>query len=154
MKVNMSVEPLVREAFAATLAQDVDRSEAALRAIADAGEQAAQDAVNLAGAVSAFALFDLHDGECPDDDQLGKLADSFVDMAAWTDIDRATALAFLTALADQRPVSSVLPPDKTAWTSFNVGVWLLAAFGPEDRKWYTYLDQILKSIETAQNEGR
>ncbi len=32
---------------------------------------------------------------------------------------------------------------------FVIGAWLLASFGPEDRDWYRYLDQILDALETS-----
>jgi hypothetical protein len=150
MQVNMAVEPLVREAFGAAVGQDIDRSIAATKKMVDQGDAGVQDSINLAGAVATYALFDLHGGQRPDDEQLRDLAKSFVEMESWAGFDEKTALTFLTALADRTPAAG-LTPETVGRIVFVMGAWLLAAFGSEDRKWYDYLDQILSAIETAQD---
>jgi hypothetical protein len=147
MQVNMAVEPLVREALGAAVGRDIDRSIAAMKAMADRGDAAVQDSLNLAGAVTTYALFDLHEGERPDDDQLSELAKSFVEMESWARFDEQTSLAFLMAIADHAPAQTLAPETVTRIT-FVMCAWLLAAFGPDERDWYTYLDQILDVIET------
>ena len=148
MQINMAVEPLVREAFGAAVGQDIDRNIVAMKNMVDRGDAGVQDSLNLAGAVATFALFDIHDGERPDDEQLHDLAKSFVEMESWAAFDEQAALTFLTALADRTSVDG-LPSETVTRLAFVMGAWLLAAFGPEDRKWYDYLDQILNALESA-----
>jgi hypothetical protein len=105
--------------------------------------------VNLAGAIGAAALLDIHGGQAPDDEQNHDLARSFVEMNEWADFDETTAYTYLSAVSDQRDVWEVLPPETVARLVFVMGAWLLGAFGPAGRKWYQYLDQIEKAIESA-----
>jgi hypothetical protein len=149
MQINMAVEPLVREAFGAALGQDIDRLIAVGQDMAKGGEQVTRDTINLAGAVTAFALFDLHGGAGPEDEQSRELASQFVEMNEWADFDAETAYIFLSGLSNQRDIREILPPETVARLVFVIGAWLLAAFGPEDRHWYTYLDQIENALESA-----
>jgi hypothetical protein len=149
MQVNMDVEPLVREAFGAAVDQDLDRCQAVTKALAVEGDQVFSDAVHLAGAVTAFALFYLYDGDSPDDDQVQALAGSFVEMEAWSGFDEVTVFAFLSALSDPGAASS-LSAEAIGMLVFVVGAWLLSASGPEDRAWYQYLDQIETALESVQ----
>ena len=150
MSVNMNVEPLVREAVAAGIAADPDRCAEALRAmLTTGGEEAVGDSVHLGLAICYYALLDLHGGQRPDDEQLTDLARSFVEMNGWAGFDADEALAFLTALADTRPVDDVLPAEVSTRLVFVMAGWLLAAFPPEDREWTDFLDDILDRLESA-----
>ena len=153
MQINMGVEPLVREAFAASLGSDPQRSAAAVQAMADGGEQVVRDSVTLAGAIATTALLDLFDGEAPDEDQLRKLATSLVTMEEWAGIEPHEALTLLQALSGETQRPS-LPPETFTRIIFIAGAWLLAAFGPEKRTWYDYLDQILTRLEAGSEPGR
>lgn len=148
MQVNMAVEPLAREAFAAAVGRDIDRSIAATQAMVDGGDAVFDDSLNLALTVATFALFDIHGGERPDDDELRELATSFVEMNGWASFDEKTALTFLTALADRAPVEGIAP-ETVGRIVFVMGAWLLGAFGPDEQTWYMYLDQILNTIESG-----
>jgi hypothetical protein len=148
VQVNMRVEPLVREALAAAVGKDPGRSAAAVQAMMDAGDQAVQDSVNLAAAVDAYALLDLHNSQRPEDDQLHALATSFSEMESWAEFDQLTAYTFLKALADQRSLEGTLSAEVVTRIVFVMGAWLLASFGAEDRDWYTYLDEILDALES------
>jgi len=154
VQLNMAVEPLVREAFAAAVARDPGRSAEALRAMADGGDATVQDSVNLATLVAAFALRDLNGGQRPDDADLQRLAGSFVEMNEWAEFDPDTVRSVLTALADQRSVEGELPAQEVARLIFVLGVWLMAAFGPDERHWWQYLDQILDALESAAETSR
>ena len=145
----MDVEPLVREAFGAAVGHDFDRCQEVAKALAAEGDQVLDDAVNLAGAVTAFALFYLYDGDSPDEDQVQALAGSFVEMEAWSGFDEVTVSTFLSALSDPR-AASALSADTIGLLVFVVGAWLLTASGPEDRAWYQYLDQIETALESVQ----
>jgi hypothetical protein len=148
MQINMSVEPLVREAFAASLGNDPQRSAVAVQTMADAGEQVVRDSVTLAGLIATTALLDLFEGEAPDQDQLQTLSGSFVDMEKWAGIEPSEALTLFRALAGEtkRPI---LPPETFTRIIFIAGAWLLAAFGPAERTWYDYIDQILTRLESG-----
>jgi hypothetical protein len=150
MQINMAVEPLVREAFGAAVDQDIDGSIDAIKKMIDRGDAGVQDSVNLATAVATFALIDIHGGRRPSDEELRDLAGSFVEMESWARFDAETALTFLTALADQKSAEG-LTPETVGRIVFVMGAWLLAAFGPDERSWSMYLDQILSTIEAGQS---
>jgi hypothetical protein len=148
MQINSSVEPLVREAFAASLGRDPQRSAAAVQAMADGGDQVVRDSVTLASLIASTALLDLSDGEAPDEDELQELVKSLLEMEAWAGIEPPDARSLLQALSGEtdRPI---LPPETYTRIIFVVGAWLLASFEPEDRTWYDYLDQILTRLEAG-----
>jgi hypothetical protein len=147
MRINLQIEPLVREAMAAAIGQDPKRSYAALQKMADGGDEVAQDCATLATLISTIALLDLSDGEPPADVILQEMAQQLAQMESWADIDESTAYALLAGVAgrdDRQPV----PPETFMRLIFVVAAWLLGAFGPDERTWYDYLDQILLRIET------
>ena len=150
MKIDKTVESSVREAFAASVAEEPERFDAALEVIADQGESFTQNAVNLAIAVDAVALVLLHDGEAPDEDQVKELAHDFVATQAWAGISNDVATGFLTgASSDVTPLSDVLPIGDIAQASLAIGGWLLSAFLPEDKDWTDFLDEILGRLEAT-----
>lgn len=147
MKINLAVEPYVREALAAAVVQEDDRFETAVLAITDKGDAVTADALKLGLAICAYQLFALHDGDRPDDEQIIYLAETFVATEAWAEIEKETALKFLTSLADERPID--LPVGDVAEIVFVLGAWLLSSFPPEDRRWYQNLDEALNNLESA-----
>ena len=147
MQINFAVEPLVREAFAAAIGRDIDRSIAALQAMAKDGEDVIRDCVTLATAISSTALLDISGGQAPSIDELRQRAAQLVDMQAWANITELDAHALLCALAGHTD-RSVLPPETYIRVIFAAGAWLLGAFGPLERSWYAYLDEILTRLET------
>ena len=154
MKIDKSVESAVREAFAASVAEEPERFESALEVIADRGEAFTKDAVNLAIAVDAAALVLLHDGEAPDEDQVEELAHDFVETQSWAEISPDVATRFLVgASSDETTWSEALPVGDIAQASFAVGGWLLSAFLPEDKDWTDFLDEILGRLEAAPEAG-
>jgi hypothetical protein len=151
VKIDAQVEPLVRDAFGAAIARDSDRFSAALTAIASAGDEAANAAVNLALKIAAYALLDIHDGSRPDEEQILDLAKSFVEMEAWAAPEEPAAVTLLTALGAGMSVDAVLAPEQTSVLVFLLGGWLLAAFLDGDKHWPDYLDDVLDELE---REGR
>jgi hypothetical protein len=149
LKINSQVEPIVREAFAASVAGERERFTAALESVAALGDDLAQDALTLALTVSSSALLSVHDGERPDDEQLTLLGNELADDAEeWGDgITAEDARSFLSALADGLPPE--LEPGLTAELAFGGGGWLLSSFLREDAKWTAFLDQILDSLESG-----
>jgi hypothetical protein len=149
MKVDDTIEPSVREAFAAAVAQEPERFEAALAVLAAGGDAFAGAALKLALAVDATALYNLHDGDWPDDEQVAAVAQAFSKSEQWAQVEPDVAVKFLTALAHQAPVLDVLALEDVIDTAFAVGGWLLSAYLPEDKDWTDYLDEILTGLEAA-----
>lgn len=149
MKIDKKVEPAVREAFAASVAEEPERFETAFEVIADRGDDFARRALSLAIAIDASALFNLHEGLWPDEEQARKLAHDFMESETWARVPEEDAATFLTALSDPASLPTALPLGDLAWTSYVMGGWLLAAFLPEGRDWTDFLDDILDKLEDA-----
>jgi hypothetical protein len=149
MKIDKSVEVAVREAFAAAVAQEPERFEAALAALSAGGDTFAGEAVDLALAVDATALFTVHGGQWPDGEQVSAVAQSFSESEQWAQVEPDVAVKFLTALANQTPVLDVLALEDVVGTVFVVGGWLLSGYLPEGKDWTDYLDEILAGLESA-----
>jgi hypothetical protein len=75
------------------------------------------------------------------------LVDDLIDSEAWADIEKPDALEILTALTEARPVN--LWPADVSVVVFALDAWWLSGFGPKERKWNQYLDQILAALESA-----
>lgn len=144
--INLKVEPLVREAFAAAIGRDPRRSMEALQKMADKGENTVGDSISLAGTIATVALLDLFAGQAPSDAELAELGEQFAQMEAWADLEVTTATNLLRVVA-MREDDPLLPSDAYIRLIFVAGAWLLGSFGPEDRTWYDYLDEILARIE-------
>lgn len=150
MKIDKVVEPAVREAFAASVAEEPDRFNAVVAEIADRGEDFTRDAVVLAVAVDAMALLALHDGERLDEEELTAFARDFVESQGWADIAAADAHRFLVAISGtERRLPDVLPLGDLGLISFALGGWLLSAFLPEGMDWTHLLDELLDVLESA-----
>ena len=149
MRIDKSVEPAVREAYAASVAGERERFNAAVTKIGRSGDEFANQAINLAIAVDVVALLSIHDGERPSDRQLLRLSEEFAAQEdEWADIDAATTHAYLSALADRKSPLDVLSLADVFFTAFAVGGWLLSAFLPEDGEWTAFLDEILDRLES------
>lgn len=146
MKIDERVEPAVREALGAAVAGEADRFDQAIERIGARGDDFARDAVNLGLAIDVAALFVVHQGRHPDDEQLADLARSFNEAEDWAEIAPDAPLKFLTALADQTPITEVVPLGDAALLTFGVGGWLLSAFLPEGAEWTDFLDRIINRL--------
>ena len=147
MRVNMQVEPLVREALGAAVNRDPEKSGEALRSILAGGDEILRDSTNLGLTICALALFDIYDGAKPSDEQLGDLAGTFVAAESWAQFDEPSVSQFLSALAEGTPADRVVEPEVLVRLVFVVGGWLLAGFLTEGERWNDFLDQILDTIE-------
>lgn len=153
MKIDKKVEPAVREALASSVAGERERFDAASTSIAQSGDDFVNTALGLVFAVSSTALFSIHEGKRPSDEQLQFLAQEFARQEQdWAGIDAATTLTYLTALADTSPPLDVLALEDVFFTAFAVGGWLLSAFLPKDGKWADFLDAILDRLESEPAE--
>jgi hypothetical protein len=147
MKINLTVEPMVREALAAAVGQERQRYDQAVLLLAENGEKSLVESINLGLSVAGFALADLHQGRRPAPAQIDRLAADFVESEAWSNIEQVSVREILRALTEGDPVD--LAPGDTAFSLFAIDAWLLSAFGPEDRPWNQYLDQILVALESS-----
>jgi hypothetical protein len=152
VKIDKKVEPAVREALASSVAGERERFDTATTTIAQSGDDFVNRALALVFAIDATALYSIHDGQRPSDEQLDFLSREFTRQEDWTDVDAVTALTYLTALADTRPPLDALSLPDVFFTSFAVGGWLLSAFVPNDLKWTDFLDTILDKIESDHYE--
>ncbi len=143
MTLNMAVEPLVRQGFAAAVARDAHASIAALQELQAKDDTTIRDAVTLATVICITALKDEHDGELPDGDQIRELGHAFESMERdWSAIDASTARVFFAAITGQDE-RGLLPADVYTRVVFVAGGWLLSSFGPDDEDWWVTLDNIL-----------
>jgi hypothetical protein len=149
VKIDNEVEPVVREAFASSVAAEPDRFNNALENLGSRGDQFAREALRLALSIDAAALYVIHDGQRPNSEQLQSLAQDFTKTETWVDIAPEVPIKFLTALAEGTSVFEVLPPDDVADVTFVMGGWLLAAFLPDGKDWTDFLDEILDALEAA-----
>jgi hypothetical protein len=152
MKIDSTVEPLVREAFAASVAGEPKRFETALDAIASRGDEVTSHALALALAVDHMALLAVHSGQRPDDTQMDYLAQGLAEDAQdWApSVTSDAARSFLDSVADATPTP--LSAGDLAELAFGAGGWLLSSFQPDDKKWTQFLDEILNVLEAAPDQ--
>jgi hypothetical protein len=151
LKIDSTVEPLVREAFAGAVNKNGKRLEDAIAAIAGRGDDATTKALALALAVDNVALTLIHSGQRPPDAQLEYLAQRLAaDAADWAPdvVTREKARSFLGSLVD--PAPTALPWGEVAMLAFGTGGWLLAAFLPDDKDWTDFLDEIEDALESVE----
>lgn len=147
MKIDRDVELSVRKAFMAAVKGDGVGFNTAVQAIADQGDDFLAQAVALAYAVDAAALFSIHSGQRPDDQQLQLLAQEFTEQEeGWADVAEAVTLKYLTSLADGTSPLTVISATDTTFASLAIGGWLLSAFVPEGGDWFDFLDSILGEL--------
>lgn len=149
MRIDQDVEPAVRKAYGAAVAGKGDWLDAALKNIADRGDEFTGRALELAVVIDAAALHAIHEGR-PDDEQISALLKHFADTESWADIDPHVSRRFLTALADHTPVRDVVSVVELSDVCFVMGGWLLSSFLPEGKKWTEFLDEVLNAIETSE----
>jgi hypothetical protein len=141
--VNFTVEPLVRQAYAAAVARDVDASAAALEAMGDQ----AKDCVVLAVVIAIHLVGPV---DVPEDEEyLLELAGEFGDMEAeWAGITTDDALLFLRGITGQGGLRD-LEQATFIRVPFVLGAWLLSAFGPAEQDWTERLDEVLQKIKAG-----
>ena len=142
--VDVKIEPVVREAFAAAVRRDSARFEQALKAIPP-GE--AEAALKLAFGIDSFLARDIFDAP-PTTEDMNELANEFVAMESWFPASELPATQFFRMLGGIRDDN---PPDPSqlALLCFLVGGWLLSAFLDEtsDQDWVDRLDEVLEAID-------
>jgi len=151
VKIHPEVEPVVREAFAASVAEEAERFDQALEDVVRRGDDFARTAVSLAIVIDSATLLTLHEDQPPDDDQLRPLAHDFVESQTWLDdVQEDAVLSFLHFIAHGEPrVQDILPLADIAQISFALGGWLLSAYLPEGKDWTDLLDEVLDRLEAT-----
>lgn len=150
MPIDDTLEIAVREGFAASVAEEPERLDAAIEAILDRGDDFTIEAFQLAINVNSIILQDVHDGEVPDEDDIADLAADFAETQEdWSDVSAELATTYMSAAMGDQPVLDVMAPRDVATTGLALGGWLLTAFLPEDKDWTDYLDEVLHVLEEA-----
>jgi hypothetical protein len=143
MKIDRDVENAVRKAYGAAVAGKDDRLDAALKNIADRGDDFAGRALELAVVIDAAALHAIHE-------QINALLKHFAETESWAGIDLPVARRFLVALADHTPVRELVSVVELSDVCYVMGGWLLSSFLPEGKKWTEFLDEIEDALESVE----
>lgn len=149
MKIDERVEPAVREAFGAAVAGEADPFDQAIERIGARGDDFVRDAVNLGLAICAAALYSLHQGRRPDDEQLADLARSFNEAEDWAEIIPDASVKFLGRVGGPDTDHGGRPARRHGASDIRRG--RLAAVGvlPGDAEWTNFLSRILNRLESA-----
>jgi len=146
--IDERIEPLVRAALGAAIKQDVDRLDAALTAFPD--DAARRKGLELAVAISGFALFDMYGGK-PWAKQVREAASAIAQLAQWLGVTADEANAYFTSLVEGAPLESALDAEAAVPVIFVITATLLAASPRvgQDEWWFNYLDRIEAQLEAA-----
>ena len=141
-RVDPTVQTLVRAVLQSVVSQDAATFESSLAGIADAHQE---PALRLVLAIDAFVLRDLHGGE-PNGAQIAAMAQSFREMEDWYQAGKLPVEDFLSGLVRPEEASD-LKADESVLCAYLVGGWLLAAYLPQDKAWWQYLNEVLDSLD-------
>jgi hypothetical protein len=148
VRIGPEIEPRVREALAASVAEQPERFDAAIQALGQNDDEVLR-ALDLAFNINAAAIYTIDAGLAPDAERLAYFAEAFSKtQSQWSGVDQASALAFLKAVSSgQNPLDTMSPGD-AAYAAHAVGGWLLAAFPRgEGLRWVDFLDGLLNGLE-------
>jgi hypothetical protein len=145
MKINEQVETRVRAVLDAAVRRDRDKLNLALRAFPN--DDAARQGVELAIAVAAYVMLDVHHGR-PSDEQVATVAQEIADAEGWAGFTADEIGRFLSYTLAGKSLAGVLPDDAVILLSFIVPATLLSAFRPKEEIWEAYLDRAEASIES------
>lgn len=144
MKIDMRVEPLVREALGAAIKHDIDRLDNALDAFSD--ESTRRDGLVLLFAIARLVLHDLYEGRNPTDDQVQDFADFIAEAVSWAALPAEEIRNFLLLLLGDG--SMTVNPEMYIVLVFVVTATLLSfRRKPEGQWWFNYLDQVEAALE-------
>lgn len=142
--VDMQVEPMVREAYAAAVKRDPARFESAVRAIP---AEKAQASLKLAFGIDSYLARDVFE-TTPTTEDLEDLAADFVRTEDWYPAAELPVGRFFRMLGGDQKVEA---PDPMHFSllCFLAGGWLLSAFLDEesDGDWVDRLDEVLNAID-------
>ncbi|GAA3621851.1 hypothetical protein GCM10022223_43480 [Kineosporia mesophila] len=148
MRIDPAIEPRVREAFAASVAEQPERFDEAIRALGD-NDDDLRRALELAFNVVAAAAFAIDGGLAPTEERLTYFAEAFSKtQSSWSGVDQAAALSFLRAVTSGQDPLEVMTAGDAAYTAHALGGWLLSAFPRgEGLRWVDFLDGVLNGLE-------
>ena len=142
MRIDPTIEPLVRQAFTAAIRAKPEEFAQALEAF-DAANGG--DAMALTGAITLTVLHHEYEGG-PTDVDLAEVAADVVRTAPWSALDLEDVHGTLRGLVSGGPAVGVDP--RTAFISLLVtAAYLLASSTEPPKRWWTYLDEIEALLE-------
>ena len=144
VKIDMQVEPLVREVLAAAVKANDDRFTRALGAFPS--NAALSQGVLIAGNAAAYVLQDEYGGE-PPADELRAIAEKIEESETWSGITADEASAVLTAVLGGRLGDESLSTQQAATLPFVVAAYLLSAGHEENEEWTDLLDRAEAAID-------
>jgi hypothetical protein len=144
--IDEQVEPLVRSVLGAAVRRDFDKMNAALGAFPT--DDAARKGVELALAICAFIMIEIHEGK-PEDDQIREIAEEVADMETWAGPTADEIHTLLAKLLNSEPLAGAVPTESIIILAFVVAASLLASLHLKDELWWNYLDRVEMAIESG-----
>jgi hypothetical protein len=146
VKIDDRVESLIRDALAAAIKKDIDRLDAAMKAIPASDHARVGELLAIIG---GHAVIDLHSGQRPTDERLQMLAARIAEHEQeWSGLAAEDILPYLRIITGD--TAQHLDPATTVLMMFVVTASLLAGYPkPEGQWWFDYLDRIEAVIEAA-----
>jgi hypothetical protein len=146
VKIDMQVEPLVREALAAAVKADGDRFARALGAFPN--DNALEHATLIAVNIVSYVLFGEHEGR-PSADELRQIAEKIEESETWAGVTAGEAVAVMTAALDGGYDPTTLSVQQATTLPLIVAAFLLSAGHEADEQWTDLLDRAEVAIEGA-----
>jgi hypothetical protein len=137
------LEPLVREALAASVKGNPERFQEALSAFPN--EQAAADGLRLAHAIANFALLRQF-GHQPNEDEITELAADIAQSEAWSTLTAPDIASVLRGMFSGREGESLEPEVKVS-APFIIAAFALGSAVEPPKWWFEYLDEIEAVLE-------
>lgn len=148
MVIDDQVEPLVRRILDAVVKCDEDEFDAALSALSS--EDVLPKALELAGAICLYALFDAYEGR-PTAEEINLVAETVAEMETWVPLTAGEVNTLLVTLMDNNQLADRFEAQTAVVYTFIVTGSILAA-SPKIKKgewWFNYLDRVEAAIEAA-----
>jgi hypothetical protein len=148
MRIDESVEEIVREAYRAVIGKDGDRLVGAFRS---GSEDQARSAVAYGVFVAGYVINDVL-RERVTDTQLLELAENIIESEAdWVDLGDPVDLAKMLASATRGDLSfeGVVPREDVIGNIFVSGGYLLTSYRNDDQHWWDYLNEIWAALEAT-----
>ena len=148
MRIDPTVEPLVRQALYAAIKADVNMLDDALKAFPD--EQSRRAGLDLTVAIAVAALVDAH-GRKPTDEEVGSAANVVAEVSDWYGVTALEAYRFLGAAIEGRDLTTVLEPEKVIPYAFVIAAGILGTSRnlKEGEWWFDLLDRIEAQLEAT-----
>lgn len=148
MKIDKTIEPIVRDALWGVIKRDPDKVREALVTLPD--DQASTKAGQLALAVALYAIHEIYSGR-PSETQVLGLANKIAEMESWANVNAEELTTFLTAALDRLRLDKDLSLERVAYLIYIVAGSLVSAGRKEDEKWWDFLDRAEAAIEAEQS---